>query len=460
MKWILGVVVALVVLIGAGAFIGVPKLVRSLEQERAAARARVEAMELEMMAREAQERAAADAARVKDEALARLEAEIARAEPVKGKSDEQRLADAWAWVRANRDADRPYNEMEATMLALLDAFFDGEERSALWMINTSMIEFEMIRSLDVDGDGKVTDEEFEMFLKENVSLMMATDHPYFMDRFDTDGDGVLSMEERMAIMETMSGTGAMSGAVERAQLEAWDTNFDGVLSDAERDAGRAAAKAKFTEMIDAAFAMDLSHLDEEQRAATLAQIEAQRQATMEMQSEAMISWAVAEEFFEAMRLENMSQEELRAEMMQDMPAPPDYMSFDVDGDGMLNEEESAAFSAASQSLSEEMMAWAARQGALMMRRQFEHAARQSDLNGDGLMSPDEWERRLEMLTLERDRRLFLQSYDLDRDGRVTSDELGKYLDWYNAGSLRSDANYDGVIDARDLELMLKLYREQ
>ncbi|MBX3323993.1 MAG: hypothetical protein KF757_13510 [Phycisphaeraceae bacterium] len=460
MKWILGVVLALVVLVGAGAFLGVPALMKSLEQERAAARAKLEAMEMEIVAREAQERAAADAARVQDASLARLEAELARAEPVKGKSDAERLEAAWAWVRANRDADRPYNELEATMLALLDAFFDGEERSALWMINTSMIEFEMIRSLDVDGDGQVTDEEFEMFMKENVSLMMATDHPYFIDRFDTDGDGKLSMDERMAIMETMSGTGAMSGALERAQLEAWDTDYDGVLSDAERDAGRAAAKARFTEMMDAAFEMDLSHLSEEQRAATLAQIEAQRDAMMEMQNEAMMSWAVAEKFFEAMRLENMSPEELRAAMMQDMPPSPDYMSFDADGDGVLDEAETAAFHAATQSMSDEMMEWAARQGAMMLRMQFEHASRQSDLNGDGLMSPDEWERRLEMLTLERDRRLFLQSYDLDRDGRVTSDELGKYLDWHNAGSLRSDANYDGVIDARDLELMLRLYREQ
>jgi Ca2+-binding EF-hand superfamily protein len=346
------------------------------------------------------------------------------------------------------------------MLALLDAFFDGEERSALWMINSSLIEFEMTRSLDIDGDGKVTDDEFNTFVKENMSLMSALDHPYFEGRLDTDGDGTISMEERGALVELMSSDGAMSGAIQRAQLEAWDTNLDGSLDDAEREAGQSGAKEKFREMMAEAFNMDLSHLPEDQQAETRVQLQAQQEAAMELQGDMMMNFAVAQEFFESMRLENMPVEQFQAEMMADMPPAPDYMSFDADGDGTLSDTETAAFTDANAKYGQTMAEWGAQQGARMLRQQFEHAAAQSDANADGLMSPDEWQARLDMLTAERNKRLFLNSYDLDSSGRVTSDELGRYLDWYSAGSPRSDANYDGVLDARDLEVMLGEYQKQ
>ena len=85
---------------------------------------------------------------------------------------------------------------------------------------------------------------------------------------------------------------------------------------------------------------------------------------------------------------------------------------------------------------------------------------QSDSNADGRMSPDEWDQRIGGLLNERDQRLYNRSYDLDRSGRVETGELVSYLDWYRAGSMRADINYDGVLDGRDLETMAGRYQSQ
>lgn len=96
--------------------------------------------------------------------------------------------------------------------------------------------------------------------------------------------------------------------------------------------------------------------------------------------------------------------------------------------------------------------------ALALREQFEHARREGDLDGDGRISPDEWERRIDTLLDARADRMMLRVLDLDGDGWVGAHELARYLDWYRAGSLRADANFDGAVDARDLELVTRYFR--
>ena len=67
--------------------------------------------------------------------------------------------------------------------------------------------------------------------------------PEFLKRFDTDGDGKLSAEERQAAAEAIK--------EERKKHEdrknPWDTDGDGVLSDEEKAAAQAAIKAKMEE---------------------------------------------------------------------------------------------------------------------------------------------------------------------------------------------------------------------
>lgn len=62
--------------------------------------------------------------------------------------------------------------------------------------------------------------------------------PDFLVIFDTDGNGVLSEEERQAMKE------ARRQQHHDRFVEEWDTDGDGVLSDAEKEAARAAIRER------------------------------------------------------------------------------------------------------------------------------------------------------------------------------------------------------------------------
>lgn len=414
-------------------------------------------------------------------ALAELNAELAKAAPVEAKSDAERLAEARAWVEANRPADRPYNEIEAKILALMDVMFNGEKKSAEWTMNQSQMEVEMIRALDADGDGRVSDDEVQAFIDENIAgLFNPLEHPYLKAKLDTNGDGELQPEEMMEL-GSMMGEGALSGVFDRAKLEAWDADNDGVISGDERVAGEAAAIAKaqdmFGDMIakmgesaggqeggDAAKALlgDPSLSPEEQQAAREALYEEVGEQTAQMleaQRQMMISQAASMEFMEAMRVDNLPTPDMK-EMLADMPTPPDPMAFDIDGDGAFADDEMAARMQAMQDYQEAVARWGSELTAYRLKAQFDNSLAQSDTDGDGALSPGEWDERIGSLLVERDQRLFLQSYDLDGTGQVEAGELVSYLEWYRSGSLRADINYDGALDARDLETMAREFQSQ
>ncbi|MCL4222728.1 MAG: hypothetical protein KJZ65_15320 [Phycisphaerales bacterium] len=400
-----------------------------------------------------------------DAALAALRAELAAAAPYTGRTDEQRLADAWAWVKANRPPDRAYNEIEARILALMDVIFDREERSAEWLLNASLIEVEMLRAMDADGDGLVSDSEMKQFVDENLQAIGGFDHPYIKAKLDVNGDGELSQDEMAAMQRVISQDGAFKGVLERAQLEKWDTDRNGFLTDAERAEGQAGSGQALRELI----AQQMKILEDsgmiqgepgsEQRAEMERQMEEGIKQALGENNE-LAGFMTAQELMEAMRLENMDQKQFQQEMMASMPKPPNYQSFDADGDGVMSPGENEAFTAAMQGYQKEVMDYTALATAEFMRRQFQHATAQSDRNGDGRLTPDEWDARLDMLLAQRDQRLFVRSYDLDGDGRVGQSELMNFVDWHKAGSLRADANYDGILDARDLEHAMRSYQAQ
>jgi len=64
--------------------------------------------------------------------------------------------------------------------------------------------------------------------------------PDFLEVFDTDGDGVLSEEERQAMREARH-------QMHQGWLEHWDTDGDGVLSEEERQAAIEAMRARIEE---------------------------------------------------------------------------------------------------------------------------------------------------------------------------------------------------------------------
>lgn len=415
-----------------------------------------------------------------DPALADLQSELAKAAPVAFKSDEERLAEARAWVAANRPADRPYNEIEAKILALMDVMFDGEKKSPDWMLNQSQIEVEMIRALDADGDGQVSDGEMQRFMDENIAGMFnPLEHPYLKAKLDTNGDGTLQPEE-MAKVASMVGEGALSSVFDRAKLEAWDSDNDGFVSAGERTAGELAAEQKarlvFGDMIasmagsqgaegaEAAKVLvgDPSLSAEEQAAARQAYYDrAGEQAAqmLESQRQMLLSQAASLDFQMAMRVDNLPMPDLR-EMMSKMPTPPDRMSFDIDGDGQLASDEQQALQQSMQDYQQAVADWGSEVTAYRLKAQFENSVAQSDGNADGRMSPGEWDQRIDMLLAERDQRLYNRGYDLDGSGRVEAGELAGYLNWYRAGSMRADINYDGKLDGRDLETMARKYQSQ
>lgn len=402
----------------------------------------------------------------RDQALARLQAELNDAQPAPLRSDEERLAAAWEWVRGHRPPDRPYNQLEAKMLALMDVIFDGEERSILWAMNTSLVEVEMVRALDADGDGMVTDMEVAAFSDANVNILNSIDHPYIREKLDVNHDGTVDGTELEKLQSLASMQGAFAGVLERAQLERWDTNRDGVLSASEKQAGEETAltQIKLFEDGHVELVEDAGQIDAGEQQAVKDSIAEKfgepMLAAMESQQQMLATQALVQSYMDAMRVENLDQNQIRAEMMKSVPAAPAQSQFDLDGDGTLNAEESSAFSQAVSTYQNDMQEWMSRQSAEALRLEFEHAARQSDLNGNGRMESGEWDQRLENLLAARQQRLFLKSYDLDRSGGVDSNELNQFLDWHKSGSLRADANYDGVVDSRDLQTMLENYQRQ
>lgn len=406
------------------------------------------------------------AVRFDDEALLRLEAELARAPATGGRTDGQRLAEAWEWVRANRSPDRSYNQLEARMLALIEGTFDGQERSILWAMNTSMLEVEMVRALDANADGQVTDAEVEAFAAENINLLSALDHPYIRLKLDADRDGELSPDEVSVLHDLASMHGAFASVLKRAQVEAWDTDLDGALTDTEIEAGKETTLASLQYFEDGHIevAGDPSQIDP-------AEQEAVKQSlaehfgptvleTMEAQKEIKAAQALAQGLLDAMRVENLDQNLMGEHAMQELPRAPQQMDFDVNGDGQIDGVEGEAFAAAAQEYQNQVATWTAKQTAMALRMEFEHATRQHDLNNDGRLSDREWDTRMEDLLAARERRLFLRSYDLDGNGRVDSTELTRFLDWHKAGSIRADANFDGVVNALDLQAMIKNYTKQ
>lgn len=404
--------------------------------------------------------------RMDDQALLRLEAELAHAPETSVKSDEERLAAAWEWVRANRPPDRAYNDLEARMLALADAIFDGEEQSILWAMNRSILEFEMVRAFDADGDGLVTDAEMQAFSAENMSIASSFEHPYLRSKLDADGDGRLSSDELARLHGLAGMQGALAGVIERARVEAWDSDLDGVLSGAEAAAGieTALANVKVFEDGHLEVVSDASMIDAgEQQAVRESLAENFGTPLLEMtdvRREILAVQALAQGLLDAMRVDNMDASLMRAQAMADFPRAPEQADFDANGDGQIDGVEGEAFAAAAVEYQKQVAEWSARQTAMTLRRQFEHAAREHDLNGDGRLSDAEWDTRLDDLLAARRKRLFLRSYDLDGSGRVDPTELTRFLDWHKEGSIRADANFDGVVNVLDLQTMMENYTGQ
>ena len=103
-------------------------------------------------------------------------------------------------------------------------------------------EKKLLEKFDKDGDGKLSDEEKAAARK----AMEASRRAEMLKKFDKDGDGKLSDEEkaaaRKAMEERRGGKGAPTDR-RAAMLKKFDKDGDGKLSDEEKAAARKAMEA-------------------------------------------------------------------------------------------------------------------------------------------------------------------------------------------------------------------------
>jgi Ca2+-binding EF-hand superfamily protein len=209
-----------------------------------------------------------------------------------------------------------------------------------------------------------------------------------MTEFDTDGDGILSEEERQAMREAM-----------RAEMLArFDLDGDGELSREERNAAR---RARFEDsergqQLMRQFDLDGNGvLDDEEQAAMDAHQQAER---------------------EARRAEQIAQ-------------------YDLDGDGELSREERQ------DQREEQRGRW---EGVM------DDARQEFDRDGDGQLSIEESQEAYDVFQQRREIDRFVSSYDSDGNGIMGSADYSAFLSAYELGDSHADVNRDGEVNSQDL----------
>ncbi len=274
------------------------------------------------------------------------------------------------------------------------------------------------------------------------------DEQAMLERFDADGDGTLSPEERRDAQQTLA-----AERQEQAYLELFDEDGDGELSDEEIRAARAEVNRlaeEITQRIEGQLDTDGDgELDGNELRAVLAQTEKKKNAAKDMYRELAKEYdkdgdgQLSDE--EKAALRKAVAEKQRGERMREMPgdgampgAPGAGMReeilrrFDKDGDGRLGPQERKAAAAA-------MRERLGGENGPMDRAEM---LKKYDKDGDGTLSPRERRRAFAELAKTEPakkkkarkqgpndwRKGNSQAFDVDGDGRVSllEAEAGRY----------------------------------
>lgn len=334
---------------------------------------------------------------------------------------------AQRWVAEHRNPQNAFEaimaEVEAEALELMERLMAGETLTPGELLDVMSIQQKLRWAADEDFDGELSAEELAR-LTEASRMLEPTEHPYLAEHFDTDGDGVVSDAERQAGQERMqqAGMNAIKPFLDRAALVAWDADGDGHLTEAEREAALSREEMMLYD------GNQDGVLDENERIGAM--------------------FMTSGEFLAA--LQNPEPEVA-------MPEPPqmniDWEQYDRDGEPGLSAEEIAAMQ---EDARDEMEEWARQWEQSQMRRDVSIY----DLDGDGRLSLDEREKGLQARQLAARKRIFMAQYDGDKNGRIEPAELQQFMAWHQAGAPRADADLDGRVTPADLQLMLNIVRRQ
>ena len=356
----------------------------------------------------------------------------------------ERLEAARAWIAENKpELSERERELLAQMLVMMEDMREAEDISLAQIKGMGESQLLQLWSLDADGDGALSDEEAAGGM-ERFQNMFETIAEYNMEEYDADGDGELSPDETMAMNEAMMDNmePVMEMMLERAQLVQWDSNGDGVLSDAERTEGEAQ--------------LEYPDWDGDGEISEMERMVAQQAMLVDMNN----GFSLLDQT-ELARVQTQMQEDMAARMEHMSQPWPTSEDFDSDGDGVLTDTEQAEFEAEmavrraqAESMSEGMEEMANQMVARMMRSQYDVAVKSLDTDGDGLLANEEWEGGYDTLRGERDARMFRYLYDADRSGTVTDAEVARFMDAYESQSIYADADLDGQVDQRDLQYFI------
>lgn len=369
---------------------------------------------------------------------------------------DERLAKARAWVDANRpDTSDRLREVEAQFLAIMAGFFAMGESITLNQFRGLMsLELLDAWALDADRDGEVTDEELEAakFLEQ----IDPTEHPFLREQYDTDGDGELSDAEREAARTKMEAAGQeMVGSLgQDIARRIADTDGDGTVSNDERKASLRAMMSTGPWAAAADTDGDGNLSDEEWAV-----------AAPQYQNEDGIADEV---FFTAAATAFMTRVQVTAEATMaamketfgDPPAPPDFASFNADGEGPLSEEERNAWQEAQAAYAETSRDWYQDYARKLRLARFYATESMVDTNLDGIATDDEWAAAHVSFDHQRDANLFRWFYDTDQSGSVGPAEADAFVRLFEQSHPRADINLDGTLDQNDVRLFAQLFVEQ
>lgn len=209
-----------------------------------------------------------------------------------------------------------------------------------------------------------------------------------MTEFDLDGDGILSEEERRAMMDAMR----------QEWIDRFDLDGDGELSREERMAAR---QAMFEQ---SPRGQDL-----------MRQFDADGDGVLNADEQAAM---------EAYQQEQRDQQ--RAEQLE---------RYDTDGDGELSRDERQA------QREEQRGRW----GDTMR-----DATNEFDLDGDGQLSIEESQEAFTVMQERREIDRFVSDFDSDGNGSFGPADYNAFLSDYERGSMDADVNGDGEVNSQDL----------